>query len=248
MPPSKRGSARDARTSSKKAKTTKEQAGQPKPAIPDNAPLAILLDALSNAHNQTLHPHGNVVHWFRSDLRLTDNRALHAASLKAQENCGSLIALYVISPQVRLLWSQSYNCQDWRFHGTATSRVDFILRTLRILQRDLDELDIPLHIQAVEPRKQIPSKIMDLMKKWKATDVFANIEYEVDELGRDAKFIEKAHKSNVQVTYCHDQCIVAPGAIASKVWLCKEISFLTIDWKSYVCVHALVAEVDVKNP
>ena len=107
--------------------------------------------------------------------------------------------------------------QDWRYHKTASIRVDFILRTLKILQRDLEGLDIPLHIETVEPRVHIPAKVVELMKRWKASELFANIEYEIDELDRDEKLIEEAERFGLKITYVHDQCVVEPGTIVSGV-------------------------------
>jgi deoxyribodipyrimidine photo-lyase len=105
--------------------------------------------------------------------------------------------------------------------------VDFILRTLTILQRDLEELNIPLHIEHVEPRREIPSKIVEFMKSWNATELFANIEYEIDELDRDTNLISEAEKSQIKVTCMHDQCIVEPGTIFSAV-VPMQSYFLTI--------------------
>ena len=107
--------------------------------------------------------------------------------------------------------------QDWRYHKTASIRVDFILRTLCILQRDLAQLDIPLHVEIIDPREQIPSRIVELMNDWDATEVFANIEYEIDELDRDIQVIETAEKAGINTTFIHDQCVVEPGVIKSDV-------------------------------
>ena len=95
--------------------------------------------------------------------------------------------------------------------------MDFILRTLHILQHDLDQLDIPLHVQVVEPRNHIPSKIVELMNHWDATEIFANIEYEIDELARDTRLLETAGNAGIKATFIHDQCVVEPGIIKSGV-------------------------------
>ena len=55
------------------------------------------------------------------------------------------------------------------------------------------------------------------MTKWNATELFANIEYEVDELDRDTKLIAKMGTGQARVTYIHDQCVVEPGVIVSGV-------------------------------
>jgi DNA photolyase len=99
MHPNKRSiSSQTAISRAKRAKTTNANANG---TIENTAtPLRALLEAMSS-HQDTVPPKtGNVVHWFRSDLRLQDNRALHLASQKALENKKGLIALYIISPQV----------------------------------------------------------------------------------------------------------------------------------------------------
>jgi len=100
MHSSKRSLITHVRTGAKKARMATEYAAATEPALPDATPLADLLSTLQ-LHQEKIQPiHGNVVHWFRSDLRLKDNRALHAASEKAKRNNTSLIALFVVSPQV----------------------------------------------------------------------------------------------------------------------------------------------------
>lgn len=118
-----------------------------------------------------------VVHWFKMDLRITDNRALWEASEKARGAGVPLICIYMVSPQ------------DFEAHLTAPVRVDFTMRTLRVLKKDLAALDIPLYVETVGKRKEIPNRILDFMEEWGASHLFANMEYEVDELRREAKMV-----------------------------------------------------------
>ena len=86
----------------KKAKAAMEYAPATEPTIASMTPLRSLLRALQEHKERVSSPNGNVVHWFRSDLRLEDNRALHEASKRGKKNGKGLIALYVVSPQVTL--------------------------------------------------------------------------------------------------------------------------------------------------
>lgn len=147
----------------------------------------------------------SVVHWFRGDLRLGDNTALQLASTKARASNVALIAMYILSPQ------------DFEAHLTSPARVDFILRTLKILQTNLDKLNIPLHVEVVEHRGALPGRVLELASKWDANHVYANIEYEVDELRRDAKIIKMGVKKGVDFSVYHDLCVVNPGELATKV-------------------------------
>lgn len=142
-----------------------------------------------------------VVHWFKMDLRTLDNRALYLASEKAREAGVPLIALYVVSPQ------------DFEAHLTAPVRVDFMLRSLEVLKTDLAKLDIPLWVETVEKRRDIPDRVLELMREWGASHLFANIEYEVDELRREANLVRLYAEQGVAAEAVHDTCVVPPGQL-----------------------------------
>ena len=144
-----------------------------------------------------------VVHWFGCDLRVKDNKALHLASERARGKGVPLICLHVISPQ------------DYQAHVTAPVRVDFVLRTLEVLKEDLAELDIPLYVETVERRKAIPERILGLCEEWGASHLYTNIEYEVDELRREASITRKGREKGIAVEAVHDTCVVAPGELSS---------------------------------
>lgn len=145
-----------------------------------------------------------VVHWFKTDLRTQDNKALHLASEKAKSKGVPLICLHIISPQ------------DYKAHMTSPVRVDFVLRTLEVLKEDLGELDVPLYVETIEKRKTIPSRILELCEKWGASHLFANVEYEVDELRREAKMTRMGLEKGIAFTVVPDTCVVAPGELKSQ--------------------------------
>jgi deoxyribodipyrimidine photo-lyase len=153
---------------------------------------------------RSIEPGSAIVHWFKSDLRLHDNRALHTAYQSAKEHGIPLIGLYIASPE------------DWSAHSTSPARVDFTLRILKQLQKDLGELDIPLHMETQEKRKAIPKRVVELCQSWGAKHLYANIEYEVDELRREAKLVRLCAESDVSFAPTHDTCVVTPGALASQ--------------------------------
>ncbi|KAL9635857.1 MAG: hypothetical protein Q9164_003207 [Protoblastenia rupestris] len=146
---------------------------------------------------------GAVVHWFKCDLRITDNKALHLASEKAKTKGVPLICLHIVSPQ------------DYKAHCTSAVRVDFVLRTLEVLKEDLAELDIPLYLETVEKRKAIPDKILELCEEWGASHLYANIEYEVDELRREALITRRGVEKGIAFEVVPDTCVVAPGELTS---------------------------------
>ncbi|KAK3075133.1 DNA photolyase phr1 [Teratosphaeriaceae sp. CCFEE 6253] len=144
-----------------------------------------------------------VVHWFKRDLRTHDNRALSMASEKAKSGGVPLICMFIVSPQ------------DYQAHLTSPARVDFELRTLEVLKEDLAEKEIPLYIATVGDRKQVIPHIMERLAEWGAKQVYCNIEYEVDELRREAKLVSKCLEMGISFTAVHDDVVVAPETLMS---------------------------------
>ncbi|TQN68874.1 Deoxyribodipyrimidine photo-lyase [Colletotrichum shisoi] len=168
-------------------------------------PIQELTSALEDTSTarKAVKPKKAVVHWFKMDLRTVDNRSLSLASEKAKEAGVPLIAMFIISPQ------------DYEAHLTAPIRVDFMLRTLHVLREDLSKLDIPLYVETVDKRKTIPDRIAALMDQWGASHLFANMEYEVDELRREAKMVRVFADRGLSYEVLHDTCVVPPGQLAS---------------------------------
>ncbi|CAO2657726.1 Nn.00g038520.m01.CDS01 [Neocucurbitaria sp. VM-36] len=144
-----------------------------------------------------------VLHWFHpKDLRIQDNTALHHASQLAQSAKKPLICLYV-------------NCAaDESWHGTSPARVDFMFEGLKIMQKELKELNIPLVFLECEDRKKIVSTAIEWLKKQNVSHVFSNYEYEIDELRRDIKLVKEIG-DDIQVSIYHDQTVVEPGTMVT---------------------------------
>ncbi|OBZ70312.1 Deoxyribodipyrimidine photo-lyase [Grifola frondosa] len=147
-----------------------------------------------------------VVYWMRmEDLRVSDNRALAQASAKAHQEQIPLITLFVLSPQ------------DYLAHDRGARRIDFTLRNLENIKASLARLHIPLYITSHSPRTSLPAYVHTLLKEWNSSHLFANIEYEVDELRRDIKVCELAHKDGkVASIFVHDKCVISPGEVRTK--------------------------------
>src|SRR5690242_11694856 len=108
--------------------------------------------------------------WFREDLRLHDNLALHHASLSCTDG---IVACYVI------------NTELWRIHDTAACRVEFELRGLQRLGESLNELNIPLIIFECNSNQELSHQIVAFMQKINAKKLFFNKQYEINESRRD---------------------------------------------------------------
>ena len=158
---------------------------------------------LTQVQRDSIPPGKCVVFWFKCDTRIGDNRGLHLASDKTKKHALPLVCLYLVSPQ------------DFEAHLTAPVRVDFILRNLEVLKQDLAELDIPLYVETVEKRRQLPSRLIELCKTWGAHHMFCNAEYEVDELRREAALTLSCLQNGISFNVVHDTCVVQPGCLKS---------------------------------
>lgn len=142
-----------------------------------------------------------VVHWFKRDLRLRDNHALHKAGELASAKGVPLVCMFIVSPQ------------DYQAHLTSAARVDFELRSLAVMKEDLAELDIPLYVTTIENRKEVAGHIIEKCKEWGARHVFCNIEYEVDELRRETKLTTTCVEDGIDFTAVHDDVVVPPETL-----------------------------------
>lgn len=144
-----------------------------------------------------------VVHWFKADTRTLDNKGLSLASDKAKSKGVPLVGVYLVSPQ------------DFEAHLTAPVRVDFVLRNLAVLKSDLATLDIPLFVETVDKRRNVPSRLIELCRKWGAHHVYCNAEYEVDELRREAALTLDCLDHGISFNVVHDTCVVKPGELST---------------------------------
>ncbi|KAK4554135.1 DNA photolyase phr1 [Recurvomyces mirabilis] len=157
-------------------------------------PIDVLRKALAEtkAQREQIQIGDAVVHWFKRDLRQTDNRALERASVKAKSQGVPL---------------------DYEAHVTSAARVDFELRTLEVLKEDLKEKGIPLYVTTIEQRKDVLGHILAKCEDWGAKHLFCNMEYEVDELRREAKLVKRGLEKGLAVEVLHDDVVVPPGVL-----------------------------------
>ncbi|KAL8824679.1 MAG: hypothetical protein Q9170_008078 [Blastenia crenularia] len=144
-----------------------------------------------------------VAHWFRSkDLRIQDNIGLYHAASLAEKEGKPLLGLYV------------YCAAEFEWHGTSPARCDFILENLSLMQKELAGLNIPLVIVEADGRADIVPSAVNFMKDQDISHVFANYEYEIDELRRDIKFVQRSEDSTV-LSLHHDQTVMEPGTMTT---------------------------------
>lgn len=166
-------------------------------------PYNELKDLLEDQKNQGKVK--RVLHWFRSkDLRVHDNRALHDASETAREASVPLICIYVHCP-AELYW-----------HGTSPARVDFIIENLNLMQKELADINVPFVFLEAPERNEIVPTVLKFVKDNDISHIFANYEYEIDELRRDIKILNAAQNDGFHVSLRHDQTVMEPLTVVSE--------------------------------
>lgn len=164
--------------------------------IDEHPPYNELQEVLEKNNSET-KPR-NVLHWFRKDLRLEDNTALHHASQKAKEGSGSLITMFLHSPK------------DMQWHGTSPARSDFMLESLRILQKQLEDKHIPLAIVEAPERRDKTDKLLEFVEDNDISHMYANMEYEIDELRRDIRIAKRIQDKTLSFEILHDETVMEP--------------------------------------
>ncbi|KAF9317513.1 hypothetical protein BG003_000658 [Podila horticola] len=147
----------------------------------------------------------NTLMWFRNDLRVQDNRALYAASMRSKVGLDSgVLALYVLSPE------------EWTAHDEAAVKIDFWMRNLVSLKADLAALDIPLVVRTAERQEDVVGVVRETVRECGVSHVFWNRELMVDEQKRDRKVKQALEEERVTVEVFDDQCIVPPREVRTK--------------------------------
>lgn len=136
--------------------------------------------------------------WFRSDLRVRDNRALHHACREADDG---VVGVFLLAPG------------QWRRHRWAGCKVEFVLRTLASLGERLEELNIPLIVATADRFAEAPTELLKIAQRAKCGSVHFNREYEIDEARRDEAAARVLEGAGVRVHPHHDQLIVPPGEV-----------------------------------
>ena len=144
--------------------------------------------------------------WFRRDLRIRDNSALHraAASAKQEENGGGVVGLFIVTPD------------QWKQHDDADVKVAFWIENLKCLSQSLHERNIPLIVKVCPDYEQVPGVIAKVCKKHNCNSLFFNREYEYNELQRDRAVVEQCQSLGVSVSRFHDRIVVPPREISTK--------------------------------
>lgn len=148
----------------------------------------------------------NSLHIFRRDLRIHDNTSLTALCemMKqiSERNTSKAQALFIITPE------------QWLKHDMALVQVDLILRTLLVLADILyRQLGIQLTVLLAKDFAESVSVISQFCQDNSITQVFANHEYELNEIQRDEQLQTILSVHNISFNLYHDQCILPPNSV-----------------------------------
>lgn len=139
------------------------------------------------------------LHWFRTDLRLEDNTALHAASTG-----GETLALYIATPK------------QWDLHDDAPIKRDYWRRNLQQLESRLQQLGIPLLYAEVAGYRDIPALLTQLLPALGVTALHCNREYPLYEQRRDALAAAALRGVGIAMHIHDDQILLPPERVLNK--------------------------------
>ncbi len=137
--------------------------------------------------------------WFRTDLRVTDNTAL-AAAMQA----GPTVAVFLLSPG------------QWQQHDDAPCKVDFWLRNLAELSRELQRLNVPLLVREADDWSAAPKVLGKLAQELDAAAVYANEEYGVNESRRDQAVEASLDELGINFHSHLDRLLFKPGSVLTR--------------------------------
>ena len=136
--------------------------------------------------------------WFRGDLRVDDQPALHAACRGADDG---VIGVFLISPR------------QWRRHDWADIRVGLLRRQLASLAAELERLRVPLLLPVCPWFRDAPRVIEDIAARHGCDRLFFNREYEVNEARRDEAVVDRLEARGIGAARFDDQVVYEPGSI-----------------------------------
>ena len=136
--------------------------------------------------------------WFRRDLRVHDQTALHHA---ARDCADGVVAAWAITPAA------------WRAHDDAPAKIDLWLRCLKDLSTDLAARNIALVVLRADGDEDLAAQLLDLAQRARCEALYFNEEYEFDERRRDDLVARRFREKGLAVRAHHDRVLVAPDAL-----------------------------------
>lgn len=134
--------------------------------------------------------------WFRNDLRVSDNEVL----LRACQNNDRVIAVYFFDPKY-------FRTTKYGFKKTGKYRAQFLIKSVRELRKNLQNLNIPLLVFQEKPEIQIP----ELISKYEITDIYFQKEWTQEE--KDSEDALNKELQNIEFHSYYQQFLYHPEDI-----------------------------------
>ncbi|OCQ22018.1 deoxyribodipyrimidine photolyase [Pseudoalteromonas luteoviolacea] len=135
------------------------------------------------------------IFWFRRDLRLHGNEALiHAINNGAKE------ALFFMCEK------------QWQKHNTSEIQLDMLKRRVAYLGEELAKRGIKLTVLEGEDFKGLPNKLKHFVEQNAIAAIYANREYEINELHRD----KACSELGIDLCLYDGDVLSPPGSIVTK--------------------------------
>ena len=135
--------------------------------------------------------------WFRNDLRIYDNPALHAACESGQP----VIAFYFHTPK------------QFKEHSIGETKQRFVLETVVELTKDLAQLNIPLVTLLSSDYNASVDLLVKLCHQYNVETVYANREMELNERVRDNHAGQALQQTGKCIHFSQDQTVLPAGQV-----------------------------------
>ncbi|MBG80438.1 MAG: deoxyribodipyrimidine photolyase [Phycisphaerae bacterium] len=136
--------------------------------------------------------------WFRNDLRIEDNPAVHAAARRGTEGT---LGVFFITPA------------QWNRHGWGSPKVSFMLDCLKSLNHELESHGIPLIVRSVPHFSDISGVIHHLAERYQCDEVHVNQDVGIDETNRDTLVSEFLSQHDIKMVSHEGNSILPPKLI-----------------------------------
>lgn len=137
--------------------------------------------------------------WFRNDLRLEDNPALHDAC--EQAGAEPVVAVYLVS------------LEQHRAHHEGARRLGFVHESLLHLRESLTRLSIPLWVVRAPRFADAPPALLDIARRCGAGKLYFNAEYPLNEARRDRQVRDACLANGIDCRIRHGDLIMPPGTV-----------------------------------
>ncbi|MDB2384835.1 deoxyribodipyrimidine photo-lyase, partial [Endozoicomonas sp.] len=134
--------------------------------------------------------------WLRTDLRVSDNKALYYAS-----HSGAVMGVFLLFPE------------QWRQHNDSPNKLWFLLENLRALKKQLNDLNIPLVTVTLSRYDEAAKTLAGLAKKHACSGIWFNDEYGVNEQNRDDHVESSCLQQSINCQRFTDQLLSKPGTV-----------------------------------